>query len=197
MRATLAVCERDVVIDTKTGWLSGVQHVPSPNCDARPDNAQLDLIIIHGISLPPAEFDGNWIDLFFTNELPVAAHRYFAEIAHLRVSAHVLIRRNGSLTQYVPFTARAWHAGESDYCGRKSCNDFSVGIELEGTDEIPYEPAQYTALAKLVYSLRGAYPSLQKAELVGHCDISPGRKTDPGPSFDWTLLKRHLAAFAS
>jgi AmpD protein len=197
MRATLAVCERDVVIDTKTGWLSGVQHVPSPNCDARPDNAQLDLIIIHGISLPPAEFDGNWIDLFFTNELPVAAHRYFAEIAHLRVSAHVLIRRNGSLTQYVPFTARAWHAGESDYCGRKSCNDFSVGIELEGTDEIPYEPAQYTALAKLVYSLRGAYPSLQKAELVGHCDISPGRKTDPGPSFDWNLLKRHLAAFAS
>jgi AmpD protein len=147
--------------------------------------------------LPPAEFDGNWIDLFFTNELPVAAHRYFAEIAHLRVSAHVLTRRNGSLTQYVPFTARAWHAGESDYCGRKSCNDFSVGIELEGTDEIPYEPAQYTALAKLVYSLRGAYPSLQKAELVGHCDISPGRKTDPGPSFDWNLLKRHLAAFAS
>jgi AmpD protein len=197
MSVTLAVCVRDVIIDTETGWLHGVERIPSPNCDSRPGAAPLDLIVIHGISLPPAEFGGNWVDRFFTNELPAAAHQYFAAIAHLRVSAHVLIRRDGRLTQYVPFSARAWHAGESDYCGRKSCNDFSVGIEIEGTDEIPYEPAQYVALAELVCSLRSAYPSLRNAELVGHCDISPGRKTDPGPSFDWALLNRHLAAIAS
>jgi AmpD protein len=194
MKSTLAAGQATVIIDVQTGWLSGVKRVPSPNRDARPAGCELGLIVIHGISLPPAEFGGVWIDRFFTNALPADAHEYFATIAHLRVSAHVLIRRDGSLTQYVPFIERAWHAGESQYCGRKACNDFSVGIELEGTDEIPYEPAQYDALVELVRTLKRTYPSLRTAEIVGHSDIAPGRKTDPGPSFDWRRLRRRLTA---
>jgi AmpD protein len=153
-----------------------------------------DLIVIHGISLPPAEFGGEWIDKLFTNALPAGGHAYFAEIAHLRVSAHALIARDGTLTQYVPFTRRAWHAGDSSYCGRGACNDFSIGIELEGADEIPYEPRQYTVLAELVGALRRTYASLRNADLVGHSDISPGRKTDPGPAFDWNRLAAELRA---
>lgn len=182
-----------MIIDEKTGWLRGIHRVPSPNRDPRPPGCEPELIVIHGISLPPAEFGGEWIDRLFTNSLPSAAHAYFAEIAHLRVSAHVLIRRDGGLTQYVPFTDRAWHAGESTYCGRDACNDFSVGIELEGTDDVPYEAVQYVALASVIQALRRTYASLRHAELVGHCDISPGRKTDPGPSFSWDLLHRCLA----
>ena len=181
-----------MIIDSKTGWVRGVARVPSPNCDARPAGCAIDLIVVHGISLPPAEFGGAWIDRFFANDLPADAHEYFAAIAHLRVSAHVLIRRDGRTTQYVPFTKRAWHAGESVYCGRAACNDFSVGIELEGTDEIPYEPVQYDMLAELVSALERAYPSLGGAAIVGHCDIAPGRKTDPGPAFDWGALERRL-----
>jgi AmpD protein len=183
-------------INKKTGWLTKVLRVPSPNSDPRPRDCALDLIVVHGISLPPAQFGGAWIDRFFTNTLPADADDYFATIAHMRVSAHVLIRRDGTLTQYVPFTERAWHAGESQYCGRNACNDFSIGIELEGSDEIPYEPAQYEALIELVQALKRAYPSLRDAPVVGHCDIAPGRKTDPGPAFDWLRLRRRLTVSA-
>ena len=174
------------------GWLEGVAHVLSPNADARPAACDPALIVVHGISLPPGEFGGPWIDRLFTNSLPADEHEYFAAIEKLRVSAHALIRRDGEIRQYVPFTQRAWHAGESNWCGRERCNDFSIGIELEGTDEIPYEGAQYARLAALIAALRRAYPSLRTAEVVGHEDIAPGRKTDPGPSFDWGRLEREL-----
>jgi len=157
----------------------------------------LGLIVVHGISLPPGEFGNDWIDRFFCNDLPADAHPFFATIKSLAVSSHVLIARDGTLTQYVPFGRRAWHAGKSDYCGRTACNDFSVGIELEGTDDLPYESAQYRVLAELIVSLRRSYPSLREADVVGHDDIAPGRKTDPGPAFDWALLERELAAAAA
>ncbi|HEY8520513.1 MAG TPA: 1,6-anhydro-N-acetylmuramyl-L-alanine amidase AmpD [Gammaproteobacteria bacterium] len=176
-------------IDPTDGWLENVRRVVSPNFDPRPPHCGLELIVVHGISLPPKRFGGPWIDKLFMNALPPEADPYFAEIAHLRVSAHVLIDRQGRLTQYVSFLARAWHAGQSSYCGRASCNDFSVGIELEGADDVPYEPAQYAALAELVAALRRAFPSLRDAPIVGHCDIAPGRKTDPGPAFDWPHLR--------
>jgi N-acetyl-anhydromuramoyl-L-alanine amidase len=182
------------VIDARAGWLEGVRRVESPNCDLRPADTPPELIVIHSISLPPGEFGGHWIDRLFTNCLPAERHPYFATIADLRVSAHVLIDRDGLLTQYVPFPMRAWHAGASNHRGRAACNDFSIGIELEGSDDSPYEDAQYAALAALVASLRQAYPSLRTADIVGHCDIAPGRKTDPGPSFDWRRFNRMLAA---
>lgn len=180
-----------MIIDS--GWIRGVRKVPSPNCDARPPGTTLDLIVVHGISLPPGVFGGGWIDDLFLNRLDPDAHPYFASIAGLTVSAHVLISRHGELTQYVGFEQRAWHAGASSYCGRTGCNDFSVGIELEGADDVPYEPAQYESLARLVRSLRSAYPTLADAPLVGHSDIAPGRKTDPGPAFDWALCRRMCA----
>jgi AmpD protein len=182
-----------VNIDPTTGWLRGVRRVVSPNCDDRPARAALELIVVHGISLPPGEFGNGWIERFFCNTLPADADPYFATICDLEVSAHVLIARDGRLTQFVPFHQRAWHAGRSSYCGRTACNDFSVGIELEGADDVPYMPAQYRALASLIGALRGAYPSLATAEVVGHADIAPGRKTDPGPGFDWAELRRLLA----
>lgn len=181
-----------MIIDKRTGWIEGARRVRSPNCDARPAGCVPELIVIHGISLPPSEFGGGWIDKLFTNSLPATRHAYFAEIAHTRVSAHALIDRGGTLTQFVPFKRRAWHAGESSYCGRGACNDFSIGIELEGADEIPYEPRQYAALAELVHALRRTYASLRDAELVGHSDIAPGRKTDPGPAFEWDKLRAEL-----
>ena len=148
--------------------------------------------MIHGISLPPGEFGGPWIDELFRNSLDPAAHPYFATVCRLRVSSHLLIRRDGELVQYVPLTERAWHAGESSYAGRRHCNDFSIGIELEGSDELPYDPRQYRALASLVRLLRTALPSLRRAPVVGHSDIAPGRKTDPGPAFDWNRLQALL-----
>jgi AmpD protein len=184
--------DTEVIIDETSGWLRGVAHVPSPNCDPRPDGSDVSLIVVHGISLPPGEFGGPWIDRLFTNCLPVDAHDYFAEISHLRVSAHALIRRDGELRQYVPFTARAWHAGESIWCGREVCNDFSIGIELEGVDDVPYTDAQYERLIALVVALRRTYASLQDAAIVGHEHIAPGRKTDPGPAFDWNRLSSAL-----
>jgi AmpD protein len=177
--------DTELSIDTATGWLRDVRHLRSPNCDARPEPDDLSLIVIHGISLPPGEFGGPWIDRLFTNTLPADAHDYFAEIAALRVSAHVLISRGGEITQYVPFTARAWHCGESSHCGRAGCNDFAVGIELEGTDELEYTDRQYDQLTALVVALRRTYASLRDADIVGHEHIAPGRKTDPGPCFDW------------
>ena len=184
--------DRSLSIDDE-GWLRGVARVPSPNADARPPDCDPSLIVVHGISLPPGEFGGPWIDRLFTNCLPVDEHEYFATIDKLRVSAHALVRRDGEIRQYVPFGLRAWHAGESSWCGRQRCNDFSIGIELEGSDEIPYAEAQYERLAALIAALRLAYVSLRTAEIVGHQDIAPGRKTDPGPAFDWIRLDRELA----
>ena len=179
-----------MIVDPETGWLEGVRRVESPNSDERPPDTALDLIVVHGISLPPGRFGEGWIDRFFLNELPAAADPYFATIAEMKVSAHAFVARDGSLTQYVSFNRRAWHAGRSTYRGRSACNDFSVGIELEGTDELPYMPAQYQKLAALVRALRRAYPSLRAADIVGHSDIAPGRKTDPGTAFDWAALRK-------
>jgi AmpD protein len=181
-----------VIVDPDTGWIHGVRRVASPNHDERTAGAALDLIVVHGISLPPGEFGNGWIDRFFCNDLPADVHPFFATIHGSTVSAHVLIARNGALTQYVPFQRRAWHAGKSEYCGRSACNDFSVGIELEGTDDVAYASMQYRALAELIVALRRAYPSLARAEIVGHSDIAPGRKSDPGPAFDWRELEREL-----
>lgn len=175
-------------IDTESGLFREARQVPSPNCDERPDDCAPELIIIHGISLPPGEFGGGSIDAFFTNCLDPAEHPYFCEIADQRVSSHLLIQRMGELVQYVPITMRAWHAGESCYDGRDRCNDFSIGIELEGLDELEYTTSQYDTLNETIAVLRRAYPSLRKASVVGHSDVSPGRKTDPGPAFDWTRV---------
>ena len=180
-------------IDIATGWLEGVRRLESPNSDDRPPGCAPDLIVIHGISLPPGEFGGSGIDELFCNSLNPDEHPYYRGICHLRVSSHALISRRGEVTQYVSFARRAWHAGESSYCGRESCNDFSVGIELEGTDDCAYETAQYERLAQLVGALRAAYASLRSGDIVGHSDIAPGRKTDPGPCFDWDALERLLA----
>ena len=183
-----------MIVDPETGWIVGVRRVLSPNHDERPAGSELGLIVVHGISLPPGEYGNGWIDRFFCNDLPADAHPYFATIQNLTVSSHVVIARDGTATQYVPFDRRAWHAGKSQYCGRSACNDFSVGIELEGTDELPYAPAQYRALGALIVALRRGYPTLRSAEVVGHSDIAPGRKTDPGPAFDWKAFERELEA---
>jgi AmpD protein len=179
-------------IDGATGLLIGVRQVLSPNFDERPQQVVPTLIVVHGISLPAGEFGGPWIDRLFTGSLPADAHPSFADVASLRVSAHVVIRRDGAPTQYVPFGARAWHAGKSSYQGREACNDFSVGIELEGADQVAYAEPQYLSLSRLIRALCEAYPSLSPSHLVGHSDIAPGRKTDPGPAFDWPRLRKLL-----
>ena len=179
-------------IDPALGLLEGARYQPSPNCDDRPAGVEVELIVIHGISLPPGEFGGPWIDALFANRLDPTAHPYFQDIACLKVSAHLLIRRDGELAQYVPFPRRAWHAGASVYAGRSRCNDFSVGIELEGADHLPYDDRQYPRLAAVVQALRAAYPAITRERLTGHADIAPGRKTDPGPTFDWDRLRRLL-----
>ena len=175
-------------LDANKALLTGVPFVESPNCDELPAGCTPELIVVHGISLPPGEFGGPWIEQLFTNCLPPDRHPYFAEIADLKVSAHLLVRRDGSVVQYVPLNRRAWHAGESSFAGRERCNDFSIGIELEGEDHTPYEEAQYRTLAELIVSLRAELPGLAGAEVVGHCDIAPGRKTDPGEAFNWQYL---------
>ncbi|MFO1408094.1 MAG: 1,6-anhydro-N-acetylmuramyl-L-alanine amidase AmpD [Steroidobacteraceae bacterium] len=179
-------------IDVTSGWYPAARRVPSPNCDDRPAGTVVDLVVLHGISLPPGEFGGPWIDALFTNALPADAHPYFAGIAGLRVSAHALVRRDGTIVQYVPFHRRAWHAGVSSWRGRERCNDFSVGIELEGTDARPYEQAQYGALARLLAALVRAYPALDPGRIAGHSDVAPGRKSDPGVAFDWPLARALL-----
>jgi AmpD protein len=181
-------------VDLESGLMRGATQVPSPNCDARPAGVAADLIVVHGISLPPGEYGGPWIERLFTNTLPFDMHPYFAEIGELRVSSHLLVARDGGLTQFVRFTDRAWHAGQSSYNGRPACNDFSIGVELEGVDTHPYEAAQYETLAEVVAALCDAYPTLSPERLVGHSDISPGRKTDPGPAFDWERARRCIAA---
>jgi N-acetyl-anhydromuramoyl-L-alanine amidase len=177
-----------VTIDVQSGLLPAARQVPSPNHDARPSGVVPELIVVHGISLPPGEYGGPWIDRLFTNLLPADGHPFFATVAALKVSSHVLVRRDATLVQYVPFHRRAWHAGASTYRGRERCNDFSIGIELEGSDEEPYEPAQYRVLSDVIVSLCRAYASLSPERIAGHSDIAPGRKTDPGPVFDWPRL---------
>ncbi len=181
-------------IDVESGLIKAARQVASPNFDDRPADCCADLIVVHGISLPPGEFGGDGVDRLFTNSIDPAAHPYFREIVDLQVSSHLLIRRDGELVQYVPLIKRAWHAGDSCYQDRKCCNDFSIGIELEGTDEIPYTDVQYKVLGMTIKALRMAYRSLLDAPVVGHCDVSPGRKTDPGPVFDWQRLFAQLAA---
>ena len=181
-------------VDLETGLMRGAVQVPSPNCDARPPGVDAELIVVHGISLPPGEFGGPWIERLFTNSLPLDMHPYFAEIGGLKVSSHLLVARDGSLTQFVKFTDRAWHAGESRYQGRVACNDFSIGVELEGVDTTAYEAAQYDTLGEVVAALCDAYPRLSPDRIVGHSDIAPGRKTDPGPAFDWERAHRRVAA---
>lgn len=176
-------------VHVPTGLLEGVRQVLSPHCDARPAGVAPDLIVMHGISLPPGQFGGPWIDRLFTGGLPREGHPYFAEVFAMRVSAHLLVRRDGELVQFVPFQLRAWHAGASQYEGRSACNDFSIGIEMEGADDVPYEPAQYAAAATAIRALLAGYPELAATRIVGHSDIAPGRKTDPGVAFDWAALR--------
>jgi AmpD protein len=180
-------------VDRDSGLLREARQAPSPNCDERPEGTDMDLIVIHGISLPPGEYGGPWIDALFTNTLDPTAHPYFSGIYQLRVSSHLLIRRDGELVQYVPIHRRAWHAGVSQFGGRECCNDFSVGIELEGTDETPYDERQYRRLAEVIVALECSYPGLSRRRLTGHSDIAPGRKTDPGPAFLWPRLHALLA----
>ena len=181
-------------IDIETGLLDVATQVICPNYDLRPENIEPDLIIIHGISLPPGQFGGNWIDALFTNTLDPTAHPYFQDICGLRVSSHLLIRRTGEIIQYVPFQCRAWHAGQSNYQGRDGCNDFSIGIELEGSDDQAYEEIQYQQLAAVIKSLLKTYPHLSRNNIVGHSDVAPGRKTDPGPYFEWQKLTKLLTS---
>ncbi|NND65178.1 MAG: 1,6-anhydro-N-acetylmuramyl-L-alanine amidase AmpD [Gammaproteobacteria bacterium] len=179
-------------IDISTGRLHNVRQLPSNNCHWSDQHAPLSLIVVHNISLPAGEFGGDQIDRLFTNCLDCTSHDDFKILHGLHVASHVLIDRNGVVTQYVPFSQRAWHAGESCYQGRSACNDFSVGIELEGTDDQAYTDAQYDVLVQLIKALINNYPSLSAEHIVGHSDIAPGRKTDPGPAFDWARLRASL-----
>ncbi|MBG5882897.1 1,6-anhydro-N-acetylmuramyl-L-alanine amidase AmpD [Providencia alcalifaciens] len=173
------------------GWLNNVTHIPSPHHDDRPEDEEPSLLVIHNISLPPGQFGGPYINQLFTGTLNPEEHPFFEEIKHLRVSAHCLIRRDGEIIQYVPFNKRAWHAGQSNYQGREKCNDFSIGIELEGTDYQAFTEAQYITLAKLTKLLIAEFPQI-KQNITGHSDIAPHRKTDPGPYFDWQHYKNAL-----
>lgn len=170
------------------GWFSGVRRIVSPNADRRPPGTPVSLLVIHNISLPPGVFEGDAITRLFTNTLDTGAHPYFAQLEGLKVSAHFLIRRSGETIQFVACGRRAWHAGVSSWQGRDRCNDFSIGIELEGDDHQPFADAQYTALARLTRRLRRAYPFINS--MAGHSDIAPQRKTDPGPHFDWARYRR-------
>jgi N-acetyl-anhydromuramoyl-L-alanine amidase len=169
-------------------WLQAARRIESPNFDARPDPSDISLLVIHAISLPPERFSGDAVERLFTNRLDPTAHPYFAGLAGVRVSAHLFIRRRGELIQFVPFTARAWHAGASSWQGRERCNDFSIGIELEGSDHRPFTAAQMRRLRQVVAALRLAFPAITQERVVGHSDIAPGRKSDPGPFFDWDAL---------
>lgn len=174
------------------GFLVNARVCPSPNYDDRPDRDDISLIVIHNISLPPNEFGGDGIDHLFTNTLDKDEHPFYQEIYQLRVSSHLLIRRDGEVVQYVPFEKRAWHAGESSYSGRTVCNDFSIGIEMEGTDFEPFTDIQYQVLETTIKALLVSYPRLSKQNITGHENIAPGRKTDPGPFFKWNKLENAL-----
>lgn len=169
-------------------WLTDITRMPTPNFDDRSDPEDISLLVLHCISLPPDEFGNHYIDQLFCNQLDPDEHPYFKDVYQLKVSAHLLIKRDGSCVQYVPFNKRAWHAGKSAYEGREQCNDFSIGIELEGTELIDYTDQQYVQLAAVICVLLEAYPKLSTRRMTGHSDIAPGRKTDPGASFDWDRL---------
>jgi AmpD protein len=175
-------------IDPELGTVTPARQCPSPNQDARPDGVVADLIVLHGISLPPGEFGGTGIEELFCNRLDWDSHPYYDEIRGLAVSAHVLIRRDGEIVQFVPFTDRAWHAGESCFRDRSNCNDHSIGIELEGIDDLAYDDRQYAALVSLLAAMIRSYPRLSARRIAAHSDIAPGRKMDPGPAFDWLRL---------
>lgn len=183
-------------LDADTGWVSAIRHCRSANFNSRPDG-EVSLLVIHNISLPPGQFGTGCVQRFFCNELDEAEHPFFAEIAGLTVSAHFLIERDGAITQFVSCLDRAWHAGVSRFGERTGCNDFSLGIELEGTDHTPYSEAQYASLIALARLLREHFPQIAVERICGHSDIAPGRKTDPGPAFDWPRLHKALAASQS
>lgn len=167
------------------GWLDAARQVPSPNYNERPENSSVNLLVIHNISLPPGEFENSYIEQFFQNCLSCHEHPYFKTIEGLKVSSHFLIKRDGELVQFVSCFDRAWHAGESSFCDQINCNDYSIGVELEGTDSVPYTDAQYDVLIQLTSALQEEFPVINTERIAGHSDISPGRKTDPGESFDW------------
>jgi len=171
------------------GWLSCAKKIPSPNFNQRPDSSDISLLVIHNISLPPEQFGNGCVEAFFCNRLEKHRHPYFKTIAGLAVSSHFLITRIGELIQFVSTEQRAWHAGKSTFEGHDNCNDFSIGVELEGADTLPYSPEQYSALANLIELLLKSYPRITNNRIVGHSDISPGRKTDPGPAFDWQKIR--------
>ena len=175
-------------IEVTTGLVKEARQQPSPNFDTRPNESDISLIVVHGISLPPGKFGKNYIDALFCNKLDPNEHPYFKDISGLKVSSHLLVRRDGEIVQYVPLSKRAWHAGISCYQGRDNCNDFSIGIEMGGDDETPYEDIQYSILSKLIKCLILKYPALSEKTITGHSDIAPGRKTDPGEVFDWQRL---------
>ena len=179
-------------INKKTFLLSSCEFIDSPNQDDRPKECKPEIIVIHGISLPPGVFGGNYIRNLFLNTLDQNKHHYFKKIGQMRVSAHLLINRKGVITQFVPFDKRAWHAGKSEFKGKNNCNDFSIGIELEGEDCTIYEDMQYIKLAKTLNALFNLYPHITPRDVVAHSDIAPLRKTDPGPAFDWCKLYDHL-----
>jgi len=181
-------------LDRATGWFhgNGITHCPSPNFNARPEGESISLLVIHNISLPPAQFKTGKVQAFFQNQLDIDEHPYFVGIADLRVSAHFLIERDGEVVQFVSCLDRAWHAGVSSFQGREGCNDFSVGIELEGTDDQPFTEAQYDALIDLTRQLRQAFEAITPERICGHSDVAPGRKTDPGPCFDWARFRAAL-----
>lgn len=181
-------------LDRATGWFIGVTHCPSPNCNARPEGEAISLLVIHNISLPPGCFGTGKVQALFQNRLDPAEHPYFAGICHLRVSAHLFVDREGAVTQFVSLLDRAWHAGVSCFQGREGCNDFSIGIELEGTDQLAYTDAQYRVLERLTRQICQQWPAIDVGRIQGHSDIAPGRKTDPGPAFDW---RRYRAALSS
>ncbi len=175
-------------VDAESGLLHGARFCDSPNADERPSGTDIDTLVLHGISLPPGEYGGDAIEALFTNRLDPAAHPYFESIAGLEVSAHLLIRRDGEVVQFVPFHRRAWHAGLSQFRERERCNDFSIGIELEGCDDEAYSDPQYATLVDVVAALLAGFPAMTTRRIAAHSDIAPGRKTDPGPAFDWLRL---------
>ena len=182
-------------VNKTSGLLLPANQYSSPHCDARPVDKQgliqLDLIVIHAISLPPKQYGADFITQLFSGTLNKNEHPYFLEIAHLKVSSHLLIQRDGTLSQYVPFHCRAWHAGVSEYKRQNNCNDFSIGIELEGHDDDVFTPEQYINLENVITALCASYPHLSRTRITGHSDIAPGRKTDPGPNFDWEKIQRN------
>ena len=174
-------------------WLDAVKHTPSPNFDARPTDCSIDLLVIHNISLPPGVFEGDDVEAFFLNQLHYSKHPFFEEIRELKVSSHLFIRRDGSAQQFVDLDNRAWHAGQSAWQGKERCNDFSIGIELEGTDDQTFTDAQYKTLIQLTLQIQQQYPDITNDRIVGHSDIAPDRKTDPGPHFDWSRYRQGLS----